>query len=123
MKDEVALLARRILDELSASAEIRDLTIKHMRFLMRVAEAEERGAKARAADLAAAMGLQPSNASRIVSDLSGHSKRLPEPLIRVEIDAENRRHRLLSLTTAAKRLRNRNKAALVAIVREILEES
>ena len=123
MNEDVALLARRILDELSASAEIRDLTIKHMRFLMRIAEAEERGEKARAADLAAEMGLQPSNASRVLSDLSGHSKRLPEPLIRVEIDDENRRHRLLFLTTPAKRLRSRNKRALATIVKEILATS
>ena len=121
MNEDVALLARRILDELSTSAEIRDLTIKHMRFLMRIAEAEERGEKVRAADLAAEMGVQPSNASRILSDLSGHSKRLPEPLVRVDIDDENRRHRLLSLTTAAKRLRNRNKKALAVIVRDIFD--
>ncbi len=118
--DQSARLARLLLDQLSKSTELTDLTFKHMRYLMRVAEAEEQGKVARASDLAQEMGLQPSNASRIVADLSGHSKRLPKPLLRVEIDSSNRRHRLLGLTPAAKRLREKNKAAIAAIIDFVL---
>ncbi len=114
------LLARLLLDTLAQHPDLGGLTLRHMRFLMRVAEAEEKGHSIRAHDVAQDMDLQPSASSRIVSDLTGHSNRITQPLLIAEIDPENRRHRLLTLTKASRAMRQKNKKLIQKLVRELV---
>ena len=113
------LLARQLLDTLAHHPDLGGLTLRHMRFLMRVAEAEEAGETIRAHDVAQIMDLQPSTSSRIVSDLTGHSNRVSQPLVIAEIDPENRRHRLLKLTKTSRALRQKNKKLIQKLVGEL----